>query len=97
VPHRDLSLDEQENVRACLRVLRVRMESWTNVEHTLPVAHSQLVEVMAGRAEVSVIIAFRVAKAMEASIYDVIDGQAIPANTCRHCGRGATDAPAANP
>lgn len=42
---------------------------------------------MSGRCEVSVIIAFRAAKVLDASIYDVIAGRAIPADTCRHCGK----------
>ena len=32
-------------------------------------------------------IAFRVAKVLDASIYDVIAGRAVPAGTCAHCGK----------
>ena len=49
----------------CLRALRARLGDWGVVEHALPVAHSQRVEVMAGRCEVSVAIAFRVAKVLD--------------------------------
>jgi hypothetical protein len=87
MPHRDLSLDEQENVRVCLRSLRARFGNWRNVERSLPVAHSVLVDVMSGRCEVSVAIAFRAAKVLDASIYDVIGGRAVPAGTCRSCGK----------
>ena len=55
--HRDLSLDEQEHVRVCLRSLRAKFGNWRNVERSLPVAHSVLVDVMAGKCEVSVAIA----------------------------------------
>jgi hypothetical protein len=56
MPHRDLSLAEQENVRACLRSLRARFGDWRAVERALPVAHSQRVDMMSGPCEVSVTI-----------------------------------------
>ena len=87
MPHRDLSLNEQEHVRVCLRALRARFDSWRNVERSLPLAHSVLVDVMSGRSEVSVAIAFRAARVLGASIYDVIAGRAVPAGTCRSCGK----------
>lgn len=74
MPHRDLSPAEQEHVRVCLRALRARFDSWRNVERSLPLAHSVLVDVMSGRSEVSVAIAFRAARVLGASIYDVIAG-----------------------
>ena len=52
-----------------------------------PVAHSVLVDVMTGKSEVSVAIAFLAAKVLGASIYDVIAGRAVPAGTCRSCGK----------
>ena len=91
MPHRDLSLAEQENVRVCLRALRARFGNWRNVERSLPLAHSARVETMSGRVEVGVIVAFRVARVLEASIYDVIAGRAIPADTCKHCGKEASE------
>lgn len=91
MPHRDLSLAEQENVRVCLRVLRARFGNWRNVERSLPVAHSVLVDVMAGKCEVSVAIAFRTAKVLDASIYDVIAGRGVPADTCTHCGKATSE------
>lgn len=42
---------------------------------------------MSGRCEVSVAIAFRAAKVLGASVYDVIAGRAVPADTCKHCGK----------
>ncbi len=85
--HRDLSLEQQEHVRVCLRALRARFGNWRNVERSLPVAHSVLVDLMAGRCEVSVVIAFRAAKVLDASVYDVIAGRAVPDGTCQHCGK----------
>ena len=46
-----------------------------------------MVDVMSGRVEVSVVIAFRTAKVLDASVYDVIAGTAVPAGTCTHCGK----------
>jgi hypothetical protein len=87
-PRRDLSLAEQANVRALLRVLHVRFGGqWQKVSRALPVAQSALTSTMTGRTEVSVTVAFRVAKLMNASIYDVINGTALPPGVCRHCGR----------
>ena len=88
MPRRDLSLAEQANVRALLRFLRVKLggKNWINVERALPCAHSTLAEVMAGRAEVSTALSFRVAKVLDVSLHHVLSGEALPAGTCRHCG-----------
>jgi hypothetical protein len=87
-PRRDLSLAEQANVRALLRVLHAKFgRQWQSVSRALPVAQSALTATMSGRTEVSVTIAFRVAKLMGASIYDVINGTALPPGVCKHCGR----------
>lgn len=87
MPHRDLSLVEQENVRVCLRALRARFGDWRAVERSLPLAHSLRVDMMLKRCEVSVTIAFRAAKVLDASIYDVIAGTAVASDTCHHCGK----------
>jgi hypothetical protein len=36
---------------------------------------------------VSTTIAFRIAKLLDVSLYDVLQGTAMPKNTCPHCGR----------
>jgi len=88
VPRRDLSLAEQANVRALLRMLRVKLggKNWLNVARALLFAHSTLAEVMAERAEVSTALAFRVAKVLDVSLHHVLSGEALPTGTCRHCG-----------
>lgn len=50
--------------------------------------HSVLADVMAGRCEVSVVIAFRVAKVLDASIYDVIADRVLPGRALAVRGRG---------
>jgi hypothetical protein len=89
MPRRALSLVEQENMRSLIRVLRARFGNWVSVERALPISHGMRVDVMAGRHEVSAAIAFRVAKAFDVSLYDVIAGPALPPGTCKHCGRSA--------
>jgi len=87
VPRRDLSFEEQENVRVLLRVLRHRYGNWRNVERALPLSHSMRVDITAERAEVSTAVAFRVAKALDTSVHHVLTGAALPAGVCKHCGR----------
>jgi hypothetical protein len=87
----DLTEEEQEHVIALMRVLRVRLGNWRGVELALPLAHSSLWSVVSGRAPVTPMIAFRVARAFDAPISAVLTGQALPAGTCRHCGRAADE------
>ena len=89
MPRSDLSPAEREHVRALLRMLRVKLGSWRAVQHALPLSYSSLWEVTSGRAEVSATIAFRVARLLDASISQVLTGQALPPGTCRHCGMPA--------
>ncbi len=71
---------------ALLNVLRVKLggANWRNVERGLPISHSLLAEILAGRAEISTTIAFRVAKACGVSLQET--GEAVPPGTCRDCG-----------
>lgn len=85
--YRDLSRDEQRNVLDALRALRARFGNWFSVERALPISHSQRVEMTEGRAEVSTTIAFRIAKLLEVSLHDVLQGIAFPKPTCPHCGK----------
>jgi DNA-binding XRE family transcriptional regulator len=87
MPRRDLSLDEQKNVRAYLQMLRVRFGNWRTVERALPVSHSSMNDILQGRSEVSVTIAFRIAKMLDVSLHHVLAGTALSPGTCKHCGR----------
>jgi len=78
---------EQTHVRSLIRVLRVRLGNWQSVERVLPLSHGMRVDVMAGRYEVSASVAFRVAKVLDVSLHDVLDGTALPPGVCKHCGR----------
>jgi hypothetical protein len=87
MPYRDLSRIEQQNVLDTMRALRTRFGNWLTVERALPISHSQRVEMTEGRTEVSTTIAFRIAKLLEVSLHDVIQGIALPKPTCPHCGK----------
>lgn len=65
----------------------VLLGNWFTVERALPISHSQRVEMTSGRPEVSTTIAFRIAKLLEVSLHDVIQGSALPKPTCPHCGK----------
>ena len=86
MPRRDQSLDEQKNVRAYLQMLRLRFGNWRTVERSLPVSHSALNDVLQGRTEASVTIAFRIAKMLDVSLHHVLTGTALPPGPCKHCG-----------
>jgi len=49
---------------------------------------------MSGRSEVSATTAFRIAKLMGVSLYDVLAGTAFPPGVCKHCGRSSEESPA---
>ena len=87
MPYRDLSRAEQQNVLDTLRALHTRFGNWLTVERAVPISHSQRVEITKGRAEVSTTIAFRIAKLLEVSLHDVLQGTALPKSTCPHCGK----------
>jgi Ni2+-binding GTPase involved in maturation of urease and hydrogenase len=42
---------------------------------------------LTGSPEVSTTIAFRIAKLLEVSLHDVLEGSALPKKTCPHCGK----------
>jgi hypothetical protein len=86
MPRRDLSLAEQAHVLTLLRMLHVKLGSWLQVERALPMSHSALAEVIAGRSEVSTTLAFRVAKVLDVSLHHVLTGTALPPGVCKHCG-----------
>ena len=62
-------------------------ENWDQHRRALPISHSQRVEMTEGRTEVRTTIAFRIAKLLEVSLHDVIQGIALPKPTCPHCGK----------
>lgn len=88
MPRSDLSKAEQANVRVLLRMLHAKMDGrWQTVARALPIASSSLVQTMSGRVDVSVTIAFRVAKLLDVPLQRLLAGEALPPGTCKHRGR----------
>ncbi len=81
----DLTAKEQENVRAALRYLRVRFETWENVAGSLGVSRELLRRVVNGGDSVTASVAFRVARRAGATVDDVLTG--VFPGVCPHCGQ----------
>jgi len=84
--YRDLTKTEQEHVRAYLNYLHARLGSWRRVERAVPLAHGTRIAITAHRVRITTTIAFRVAKTLDVSLYDLLAGTAKPPNVCPHCG-----------
>jgi hypothetical protein len=97
--YRDLTKTEQEHVRAYLNYLHARLGSWRRVERAVPLAHGTRIAITQGSVRITTTIAFRVAKALDVSLYDLLAGTATPPNVCPHCGNElpAKAAPMATP
>ena len=75
-----------------MRVLCVCLGgNWGNVERALPLSHSMRVDITTGKCEVSAVVAFRVARALDVPLTDAISGKAIPTDACRHCGKSSVE------
>lgn len=80
----DLTKKEEENVRAALRYLHVRFETWENVAGSVGVSRELLRRVLNG-GYVTASVAFRVARRAGATVDDVLSGR-FP-SACPHCGQ----------
>jgi len=81
----DLTTQEQTNVRAALRFLKMRCGSWERLAKVLRLKLSTLAHVNGGRS-VSASLAFRAARLASVPVDDVIAGKYPPAGACPHCG-----------
>ena len=82
----DLTDDEQANVRAALRFLRLRYGSWSIVAKALGVKADSLSQVYTGRRGVTPRLAFAVARFGQARVDDLLAGRYPPARMCPACG-----------
>jgi len=57
------------------------------VHRAARISHVWRIAIMDGRGTPTTDIAFRVAKVLDVSLYDVLAGTALPPGTCTHCGR----------
>jgi hypothetical protein len=60
------------------------------VHRAARISHVWRIAIMDGRGTPTTDIAFRVAKVLDVSLYDVLAGTALPPGTCTHCGRSST-------
>ena len=85
-----LSLQEQRNVMAALRFLRVRTGGWKPLAKALGFSASTMINVKKGVNHVSASMAFRVARLTAVGFDDLVAGKYPPEGACPHCGRGST-------
>jgi len=76
----DLTADEQKNVRAAIRFLRIRCGGWEQVAKALRSTKRTL------RRATSASIAFRVARFAGVTVDDLLAGRFPPPGACPHCG-----------
>ena len=82
----DLTKEEQTNVRAALRFLRVRCGGWEPLAKALRVGETTLTNVNLCKRTVTPILAFRVARFVKIGVDDLLTGKYPPAGACPHCG-----------
>jgi hypothetical protein len=83
----DLSGDEQENVRAALRFLRVRFGNLESLASVLHLKASSVKAIVNGREDVSARIMLRTARLAEIGLDDLLAGRYPLEGQCAHCGR----------
>ena len=86
----DLTAEEQRNVRAAVRFLRVRCGGWVPLTKVLRLTRSTLQKVGA-----TPVVAFRVARLAGVSLDDLLTGKYPTPGTCPHCGMRKEDDAAA--
>lgn len=83
----DLTVEEQRNVRAAVRFLRVRFGGWVPLTKVLRFTRSTLQKDAPTPA-----VAFRVARLAKVAVDDVLAGRFPAPGTCPHCGHRRDDA-----
>lgn len=77
----NLTAEEQANVRAAVRFLRVKCGGWEPAAKLLKSPRIQL-----ARGVVHPMLAFKVARVAGVGVDDVLQGRYPPEGVCRHCG-----------
>lgn len=85
----DLTVDEQKNVRAALRFLRLRCGTWATVAKALHMGESTVGNIVIGRTVVTPTLTFRIARLVKVGVDDLLAGRFPPPGTCPHCGHRA--------
>lgn len=84
----DLTTTEQTNVRTALKFLRSRCGTWAAVSKALRLGKNSAGNVAAG-ANVTPLVAFRVARLAKVSVDDVLSGRFPAPGTCPQCGHSS--------
>ncbi len=82
----DLTMREQENVRAALRALHGEYRTWQSVAYALPFNIKWLSMAAVGSRHVTVTLASRTARLAGVSLSDVLDGRYPVPVCCMRCG-----------
>jgi hypothetical protein len=83
----ELTTDEQMNARKLIDFLLIRFGGWVLLCKALHCSRTNLTDVLAGRADVSPGLVFRMARVAGVPIDDVIRGRYPASDMCPHCGR----------
>lgn len=83
----DLTLTEQNHVRAALRYLQIRVGGWEPLSKALHFRNDTTRRVALGRNAVSASMTLRVARLAGVAVDDLLAGRGVPEGTCPHCGR----------
>lgn len=86
----DLDAKEQQHVRAALRFLRRRIGTWATVADAVRSAPKTIDNVVNGYNAVSASLAFRVARALNVMVDDLLVGKFVPPGACPNCGHVIT-------
>lgn len=86
----DLTKDEQANVRAVLKHLRLRLGGWAAVAKALHISISNMGHIMRTKP-VGAGVAIGAARLAGASVDDVLAGRYPPPGTCPYCGHRRSD------
>jgi hypothetical protein len=84
----DLTATEQTHVRTALKFLRLRCGTWAAVSKALRLGKNSACNVAAG-ANVTPLVAFRVAQLAKVTVDDVLTGKFPAPGACPHCGQRA--------
>jgi hypothetical protein len=82
----DLTTAEQTHVRTALKFLRSRCGTWAAVSKALRLGKNSACNVAAG-ANVTPLVAFRVARLAKVAVDDVLAGRFPDPRCCPHCGQ----------
>lgn len=86
----DLTLVEQNHVRAALRHLHRRAGSWEPVAAALHTKRPNIFKALSGRCGVTASLAVRVARLAGVMIDDLLVGRFLPPGACPNCGHVVT-------